>query len=182
MRRDVPTRLRIMRLRAFSAKIIGPQLDKRAAVFHRAVLARLWLQPRGAIGHLVNRVVRRLRREYDVLHRAGLERRFLATEKGKTYRVHPRHQTICPGKFYIGDQVIDCVVFNISVGGAKIHLTEPVDATSQARLWIERIGEFSGRVAWRNGATLGIEFHDQLHDIERIVQDMLPSTKQKHLE
>lgn len=52
----------------------------------RAVRARLYLQPRGAIGHLAGRVVRGLRRECDALHRAGLERDFLATEKGTIYR------------------------------------------------------------------------------------------------
>ncbi len=86
---------------------------------------------------------------------------------------HPRYQTLCPGKFYTGGRVVDCDVLNISAGGAKIRLARQVEATSQVRLRIDRVGEFSGRVAWRDGVILGIEFHDQLREIARIVEDIL---------
>ena len=52
-------------------------------------------------------------------------------------------------------------------------IAEAVEAASQVRLRIERVGEFSGRVAWRDGVMLGIEFHDQLREIARIVEDIL---------
>ncbi len=44
---------------------------------------------------------------------------------------HPRYQTLCPGKFYTGDQVVDCDVLNISAGGAKIRLDQQVFDLSQ---------------------------------------------------
>ena len=78
------------------------------------------------------------------------------TEKGKTNRAHLRHQMASPGKIYFEDQVVDCVVLNFSVGGAMIRMSGPIDGASQVRLRIEPIGEFAGRVAWRNAATLGI--------------------------
>ncbi len=99
-----------------------------------------------------------------------------------TYRAHPRYETHWPGKFHVGDQIVDCVVLNISVGGAKSRVTGPVDTASTVRLRIEPIGEFFGRVVWHNGTTMGIQFHDQLREIEPIVEDMLLSTKQKRLE
>ncbi len=86
---------------------------------------------------------------------------------------HPRYQTLCPGKFYTRGRVVDCDVLNISAGGVKIRLSQQVEAASQVRLRIDRVGEFSGRVAWRDGAILGIDFHDQLHEIARIVEDIL---------
>ncbi len=95
-----------MRFHAFSAKTINPRLDKKTAGVDCAARARLWLQPRDAIGHFADRIVRRLRHECDALHRAGLERGFLATEKGMTYRAHPRYETYYPGKFYMGDQIV----------------------------------------------------------------------------
>ena len=147
--------------------------------------ARLWLRPRDAIGHFADRTVRRLRHECDALHRADLERAFLATEKGMTYRAHPRYETCCPGKFLVGDQIVDCVVLNISVGGAKIRFTGPVGTASTGstvRLRIERIGEFSARVVWHKGTDMGLQFHDHLHQIDSLVEDMQPSTKQKPLE
>ncbi len=86
---------------------------------------------------------------------------------------HPRHQTLCSGKCYVGERGVDCQVLDISVGGAKVRLSEPVEPETQIRLKIENVGEFSGRVAWRNGATLGIEFHEELSELARIVEDIL---------
>ncbi len=86
---------------------------------------------------------------------------------------HPRYQALCPGKFYTGGRVVDCDVLNISAGGVKIRLARQVEAASQVRLRIDRVGEFSGRVAWRDGAILGIEFQHQLTQIARVVEDIL---------
>ena len=88
-------------------------------------------------------------------------------------RKHPRYQTLCPGKFYTGDQVVDCDVLNLSIGGATIRLAEPVEIASQARLRIERVGEFSGHVLRHSGATLGFVFHGEQPEIARIVEDIL---------
>ncbi len=85
------------------------------------------------------------------------------TEKGKTNRAHLRHQMTSPGKLYFEDQVVDCVVLNFSVGGAMIRMSGPIDGASQVRLRIEPIGEFAGRVAWGNGATLGITAQNRTH-------------------
>ena len=156
--------------------MISPQPYGKTAGAERAARVRLWLQPRDAIGQLADLIVRRLRHERDILHRAGLERGFLATEKGRTYRAHPRYETFCPGEFSIGDRTVDCVVLNISVGGAKIRVGGPIGDASQVRLRIERIGEFAGRLVWRDGTTMGIAFHDQLPDIEHVVEGMLSST------
>lgn len=86
---------------------------------------------------------------------------------------HPRHSTLCPGELISGDRTVECVVLNISVGGAKIRLAEPVETNSRVRVRIERVGEFAGRVAWRNGDTLGVEFQDDLAELARIVEDVL---------
>ncbi len=177
-----------MRFHTLFAKPTSPRLGQKTAGVDGAVRAGLWLRPGDAIGHFADRMVRRLRHECDALHRAGLERGFLATEKGMTYnRAHPRYETDYPGKFSMGDRFVDCVVLNISVGGAKIRVAGPVTripvaTAAPVRLRIERIGEFSGRVVWHNGTTMGIQFHDQLREIEPIVEDMLRSTKKKRLE
>jgi hypothetical protein len=159
--------------------MISPQPYGKTAGAERAARVRLWLQPRDAIGQLTDLIVRRLRHERDILHRAGLERGFLATEKGRTYRAHPRYETFYPGEFSIGDQSVDCVVLNISVGGAKLRVSEPIGDASQVRLRIDRVGDIAGRLVWRDGTTMGIAFHDQLRDIDHVVEDMLSSTTPK---
>ncbi len=86
---------------------------------------------------------------------------------------HPRHSTQCSGKFYAGDREVDCEILNISVGGAKVRLAEPVETNSEVRVRIDRVGEFSGRVAWCKGTILGIEFHEELSELARIIEDLL---------
>lgn len=86
---------------------------------------------------------------------------------------HPRHQTLCSGRFCVGEQEVDCQVLDISVGGARVRLSQPVEPETLIQLKIDRIGEFAGRVAWRNGTTLGIEFHEELSEVARIVEDIL---------
>ncbi len=77
---------------------------------------------------------------------------------------HPRHSTQCPGKLYTGGREVDCEILNISVGGAKVRLAEPVETNSEVRVRIDRVGEFSGRIIWCRGTTLGIEFRDELSE------------------
>jgi len=91
---------------------------------------------------------------------------------------HPRHATLVPGKLVSGDEEVDCEVLNVSVGGAKLRIAEPIETNSHVRLKIGRVGEFNGRVAWRNGATLGVEFQDELTEWARIVEDVLSSEVQ----
>ena len=86
---------------------------------------------------------------------------------------HPRHATLCPAKLVAGDEEVDCEVLNVSVGGAKIRMCQPVETNSHVRVKIGRLGEFTGRVAWRNGTTLGVEFQDEIAEMARIVEDIL---------
>ena len=72
-----------------------------------------------------------------------------------------------------GDQEVDCEVLNISVGGAKLRIAEPIETNGQVRVKIRRVGEFNARVAWRNGTTMGVEFQDELTALARIVEDVL---------
>jgi len=88
---------------------------------------------------------------------------------------HPRHATLVPGKLISGENEVDCEVLNVSVGGAKIRISEPIETNSHVCVKIRRVGEFNGRVAWRNGTTMGVEFHDELTKLARIVEDVLSS-------
>lgn len=86
---------------------------------------------------------------------------------------NPRHSTLVSGTLVSGDEEVDCDVLNVSVGGAKIRIRQPVETNSHVRVKIGRLGEFTGRVAWRNGTTLGVEFQDELTEMARIVEDIL---------
>lgn len=91
---------------------------------------------------------------------------------------HPRHATLVSGKLVSGDAEVDCEVLNVSVGGAKIRIAEPIDTNSHVCVKIRQVGEINGRVAWRNGTTLGVEFQDEVTELARIVEDILSSEVQ----
>ena len=86
---------------------------------------------------------------------------------------HPRHPTLCPGKLISGDEEFDCEGLNISVGGAKIRVDRPIETNAPVCVKILHVGEFTGRVAWCNGTTLGVEFQDELTEFARIIEDVL---------
>ena len=93
---------------------------------------------------------------------------------------HPRHATLVPGKLVSGDAEVDCEVLNVSVGGAKVRIAEPIDTNAHVCVKIRRVGALIGRVAWRNGTTLGVEFQDEVTELARIVEDVLSSEVQSH--
>ena len=91
---------------------------------------------------------------------------------------HSRHSTLCPGKLISGDEEVDCDVLNISVSGAKVRLAKPVETNAVVCVKIQRVGEFTGRVVWREGTTLGVEFQDELTEFARIIEDVLSAEAQ----
>lgn len=147
------------------------------AVRTRVVWSQLRVPPRAAMERVASRVVAKrliseFRRQWEALQRAELERNFLATEKGSLYRAHPRFETSCVGQLCFAKQKVACEVMNISAGGAGVCLAEAVELPSQVRLKIEGVGEFAGRVAWRDETRLGIQFRDELHDVLQVVARM----------
>ena len=57
----------------------------------------------------------------------------------------------------------DCLVLDISPGGAKIQTPDPLPADASVVLTPERGGRFHGKVAWQQGSYLGIAF-DRTHE------------------
>ncbi len=83
---------------------------------------------------------------------------------------HTRYSTFARGKLFVGDREVDCTMLNIALGGAKLELAEPVEVNADICVRIDEVGEFSGRVAWRNGANVGIKFYEEQQDVTRIVE------------
>ena len=57
----------------------------------------------------------------------------------------------------------DCLVHDISPGGAKVQIPDPPPAETLVALVLEPGGRFSGKVAWQQGGYFGISF-DRTHD------------------
>ncbi len=74
----------------------------------------------------------------------------------------------------VDDDVINCVIFVISAGGAKVQLkgTEvhfEDDPVKLLQLNIPGFGDFDGEIVWTDDEYIGIKFHDNHKTVVKLV-------------
>lgn len=80
-------------------------------------------------------------------------------QKDRALRGHPRSAVFWSGAVRGGRQNVDCVVLNMSPGGAKIRLLKRfVDDGSPVILHIDRLGGYTSEVVWAEGDMMGLRF------------------------
>jgi len=60
---------------------------------------------------------------------------------------------------------VQCVVLDLSLGGARIRFPEKLEPLEQVTLVFAKFGRFPGHVVWRNGADAGLQFSDPPDEI-----------------
>ncbi|MFQ5955638.1 MAG: PilZ domain-containing protein [Kiloniellales bacterium] len=97
-----------------------------------------------------------------------IENYFLRAKHPKEHRQQARSIVMWAAKAQLEDKEINGVVLNISGEGAKVRLYEPRehvgDDGSPVTLRIDRVGDFPGKVAWQEGAMIGVDF-DEAPDV-----------------
>ncbi|MFA6316976.1 MAG: PilZ domain-containing protein [Elusimicrobiota bacterium] len=74
-------------------------------------------------------------------------------------RVHQEHHL--KARLEEGGTWHDCLILNISPGGAKVSVEGPASDAKVVHLEIGRFGRFGAEVVWRAGSELGLRFtHD----------------------
>ena len=73
-------------------------------------------------------------------------------------RRYDRGVVVWSGRLRAGDQDVDCVILNVSPGGARIRVESPVDRAIPIALETERIGGYLGEIVWQDEHELGISF------------------------
>lgn len=87
-------------------------------------------------------------------------------------RRHLRRAVLWHGKLRAKDQTpIDCLVFDISGGGAKVRAERLPPVQSEVDLIIDRIGVFPAKVAWQRGDRIGIKFLEEAWTVEKRIAD-----------
>jgi hypothetical protein len=88
----------------------------------------------------------------------------------KTLRRHPRSAVFWSGAIQAGRESIDCIVLNMSPGGAKVKLLKRFAGDgSPVVLHIDRLGGYAGEVVWSEGELIGLRF---LKDPQLIAADI----------
>ena len=80
-------------------------------------------------------------------------------------RQFERHPLMLEAEVSHAEQVIECVIFDVSAGGAKVRLKRAsIDAQEspikRVFLHIPPFGEFEGDIAWTDDDYMGIKFYE----------------------
>jgi len=85
---------------------------------------------------------------------------------GADRRRHKRRSGMWKAHVELGrGQRVDCVVLDLSDGGARLVLRQPIVAGKVVTLVAERAGTRGARVAWADGNRVGIEFIERSADV-----------------
>lgn len=104
----------------------------------------------------------------DVLARMG-------DEEGR--RRYLRRSVLWPGTLTCGKHQHACTILNMSLGGAKIALSEQRDCAGVVTLLGDRFESLSATVVWQRGRLVGLQFRREPAEVARVLGDLLPAIK-----
>lgn len=114
-------------------------------------------------------------------YEGGHERRApeaLEALEGSERALRPQGSTLdwpmsWPAALYVGDTGFDCTVLDFSAAGAHVTMPDAPPASAEATLKFPFSVYLKGRIAWRRGGDLGLDFGPEAQRSARIVEDVL---------
>ncbi len=110
--------------------------------------------------------------EFDELWRirqaAELEARQLEER-----RAFERKNVFWKARLVLPEGAINCVVYDLSMGGARVRLVAQLQKQQQARLDIEKLSPLNAEVVWLGIGMIGIRFTDDPAFIGRTLGPLL---------
>jgi hypothetical protein len=98
-----------------------------------------------------------------------------ASQDGADKRRHKRRSGMWAAHLELGqDRRVGCVVLDLSDGGAKLLLKQPVAKGKIVTLISDRVGSRGGRVVWADGNRVGVEFLEGSADVVGIAVPYRP--------
>lgn len=95
------------------------------------------------------------------------------TDKGN--RQFKRASVLWQATLNCGNEPLDCQVYNISAGGAKLRLAEPLTRFTHVQLDGRRFGKIPARVVWHQDDWIGLSFLDAPDKVTQAMSDVLPA-------
>ena len=83
-------------------------------------------------------------------------------------------QVLWTGILHAGERSSTCRVLNVSLSGAKVHVSNPSGIPSPVTLKIDRFGEFYCEIEWREGDYLGLRFLADKETIAETIGQAVP--------
>ena len=94
---------------------------------------------------------------------------------GTNRRRYRRTSSLFSGTLVVDNQVLKCLVMNLSVGGAHVRADQCLPVGVSVTLTISRFGASRGKVVWVFDKLLGIDFDDDPEKIAGLVGAALPA-------
>ena len=85
-------------------------------------------------------------------------------------RQFERYPLMLEAETSLGGESLECTIFDVSAGGAKIRLKQ--DPFKHVVLTIPPFGEFEGEVVWKDDEYVGIKFHEDQEKMMEVIQGM----------
>ncbi len=89
-------------------------------------------------------------------------------------RQFKRTHALLSGMIFHDNRVIDCVIFNLSLGGAMARCSGTIADGEIVTLSVSRIGAFRAEAVWHASQTLGLRFLDGPEQVAQVIGDTLP--------
>jgi hypothetical protein len=99
----------------------------------------------------------------------------LGDEEGR--RRYLRRSVLWPGTLICGKIQLACTILNMSLGGAKVALSEARDCVGGATLLGDRFEGLPSTVVWQRSRLVGLQFRCEPGEVMRILGDLLPAIK-----
>jgi hypothetical protein len=85
-----------------------------------------------------------------------------------------RKRVLWAAKVARGAKRYDCVVVDLSLGGARIHLAEPMAKGEMVTLMLDRLGALRAEIVWQEEQSIGLRFVDDAKTIADMIGNRLP--------
>lgn len=99
----------------------------------------------------------------------------LGDEEGR--RRYLRRSVLWPGTLVFGTGEFACTILNMSLGGAKVALSEARDCAGTVTLLGDRFEGLDATVLWQRGRLVGLQFRSEPSEVARVLGDLLPAIK-----
>lgn len=84
-------------------------------------------------------------------------------------RQDERYPSLLNANLSHGDQIFQCRIKNISVGGAMVELDREIETKDPVKLNLGVFGEFACDIIWKNKTRLGLTFLDKTEQMAEVI-------------
>ncbi|MEQ8356936.1 MAG: PilZ domain-containing protein [Kiloniellaceae bacterium] len=102
----------------------------------------------------------------DILTRIG-------DDEGR--RFYLRRSVLWPGTLKTKTGQVACTILNMSLGGAKVALSQEQECAGRATLFGDRFDGLAGSIMWQRGRMVGVQFESEPTEVARVLGDLLPA-------